>query len=33
MNSRALLTGLPRFWQAAKWALYGQQAVMPRKVY
>lgn len=33
MNSRALLTGLPHFWQAAKWALYGQHAVMPRKVY
>lgn len=33
MNSRALLAGLPQFWQAAKWALYGQNAVMPRKVY
>lgn len=33
MNSRALLAGLPRFWQAAKWALYGQHAVLPRKVY
>lgn len=33
MNSRTLLTGLPHFWQAAKWALYGQNAVMPRKVY
>lgn len=33
MNSRALLTGLPHFWQAAKWALYGQNAVIPRKVY
>ena len=33
MNSRALLAGLPHFWQAAKWALYGQNAVMPRKVY
>jgi urease accessory protein len=33
MNSRALFTGLPHFWQAAKWALYGQNAVMPRKVY
>lgn len=33
MNSRTLLSGLPRFWQTAKWALYGQLAVMPRKVY
>lgn len=33
INSRALLTGLPLFWQAAKQALYGQNAVMPRKVY
>ena len=33
MNSRALLAGLPHFWQAAKWALYRQNAVMPRKVY
>lgn len=33
LNSRALLAGLPHFWQAAKWALYGQHAVMPRKVY
>lgn len=33
MNSRTLLTGLPYFWQAAKWALYGQHAVLPRKVY
>lgn len=33
MHSRALWAGLPHFWQAAKWALYGQNAVMPRKVY
>jgi len=33
MNSRTLLAGLPQFWQAAKWALYRQNAVMPRKVY
>lgn len=32
MNSRAVLAGLPRFWQAAKWALYGQNAILPRKV-
>ncbi|MEZ4735404.1 MAG: urease accessory protein UreD [Caldilineaceae bacterium] len=33
MNSRTLLAGLPHFWQAAKWTLYGQHAVLPRKVY
>ena len=33
MYSRALLAGLHSFWQAAKWALYGQNAVPPRKVY
>ncbi|MBX3013433.1 MAG: urease accessory protein UreD [Caldilineaceae bacterium] len=33
MNSRALMAGLPQFWQAAKWALYRQNAIMPRKVY
>jgi urease accessory protein len=32
-NGRALLPGLLTFWRAAKLALYGQEAIPPRKVY
>lgn len=32
-EGRALATGLPAFWKAAKLALYGQEATLPRKIY
>lgn len=32
-QSRDLFPGLQAFWQAAKLALYGQAAILPRKVY
>ena len=32
-EGRALATGLPAFWKAAKLALYGREATLPRKVY
>jgi urease accessory protein len=32
-NGRDIARGLVSFWRVAKQALYGQQAVMPRKVY
>ncbi|MEZ4863774.1 MAG: urease accessory protein UreD [Caldilineaceae bacterium] len=33
INSRAITTGLVRFWQVAKQELYGLAAIPPRKVY
>lgn len=30
-QGRAITAGLLAFWQAAKWALFGQQAIPPRK--
>ncbi len=32
-EGRAIATGLPAFWKAAKLALYGREATLPRKVY
>lgn len=32
-GGRDLFAGLISFWRAAKWALYQQAAVMPRKIY
>lgn len=32
-EGRAIATGLPAFWKAAKLALYGREAVLPRKIY
>lgn len=33
MTGRPLSAGLVTFWQAAKQALYGREAVLPRKIY
>ena len=32
-NSRDIARGLVEFWRVAKRALYGQEAVVPRKIY
>ncbi|GAC1619886.1 MAG: hypothetical protein NVS4B11_11550 [Ktedonobacteraceae bacterium] len=32
-EGRAIATGLPAFWKAAKLALYGREATLPRKIY
>ena len=32
-EGRTLATGLPAFWKAARLALYGREATLPRKVY
>ncbi len=32
-EGRAIATGLPAFWRAAKLALYGREATLPRKIY
>lgn len=32
-DGRTLATGLPAFWKAAKLALYGREATLPRKIY
>ncbi len=32
-EGRTIATGLPAFWKAAKLALYGREATLPRKVY
>jgi len=32
-NSRTIASGMPAFWQKLKQNLYGQEAVLPRKVY
>lgn len=32
-QGRAILKDLPTFWRVAKLALYGQEAILPRKVY
>ncbi len=32
-EGRTIATGLPAFWKAAKLALYGREATLPRKIY
>jgi urease accessory protein len=33
LTQRAVVTALPSVWQAAKQAIYGRDAIMPRKIY